>query len=149
MNISEPQAGLKFESKSRPGLIVKLALWQSLATVVLSLVLYVCIDTRVAVSAFCGGLVAVLTSLYMASRLFAARKGLQAPEMLVRFYSSVVLKVLFTLAMMTICMVVIKVSIVPFIIAYLVAAVIINLLFLLVPANDIVAREDHLDEEKI
>lgn len=127
--------------------MVKLAAWQFAGTVLFGLVLYVLTDARVAVSALFGGSIAALTSLYMAGRLFTARarsgESQSAPEMLVRFYVSVVLKVLFTLAMMAICIIVIKVSVAPFIIAYLVAAVAINLLFLLVPVDDIIVREDH------
>ncbi len=137
---------LKYESRSRPGLIVKLAAWQFAGTILFSLVLYVFTDTRVAVSALIGGSIAALTSLYMAGRLFAARarsgQSQSAPQMLARFYASVVLKVLFTLSMMAICIIVIKVSVAPFIIAYLIAAVVINLLFLLVPADDVIVQED-------
>jgi len=142
MNTFEPQVKPSFESKSRPGLIATLALWQFAGTAVLSLVLYVSFDLGVAISAFLGGSVAALTSLYMAGRLLASKQTVLAPQMLMRFYSSVVLKVLFTLVMMVICIVFIKVLIAPFIIAYLIAAVAINLMFLLVPANDIIALED-------
>lgn len=131
MNISEPQTGPTTGSKSRPGLIAMLAVWQLLATIILSLIFCIIFDTRVAISALLGGSIAALTSMYMAGRLFATRNVVEAPQILVRFYSSVVLKVLFTLAMMAICIVFIKVSIAPFIIAYLVAAVAVNWLFLL------------------
>jgi len=57
---------------------------------------------------------------------------MSANERLARFYASAILKVLFTLLMMGILIAVIKVSMLPFIIAYLIAAVIVNLLFLLV-----------------
>jgi len=131
MNNSEPLEVRGSGSQARPGLIAKLALLQLLATIVLSLVFCIVFDTRVAVSALFGGLIAALTTLYMAGRLFATRNLVQAPQILVRFYSSVVLKVLFTLLMMAVCIVLIKVSIVPFIVAYLVAAVAVNWLFLL------------------
>ena len=132
MNKSEPQ----FESKSKPGVILKLALLQFVGIVFFSLVLYYCFDTREALSAFLGGLIAVLASIFSAGRLYSTKHNAVAEEMLVRFYFSVALKVLFTLAMMAICVIVLKVSMLPFIIAYLLAAVIINWLFLLIPNDD-------------
>ena len=64
--------------------------------------------------------------------------------MLARFYASVVLKIVFTLAMMVICITVLKVSLLPFIIAYLIAAVIVNWLMLLVPA-----KLDEVNEQRL
>jgi len=112
-------------------LVLKLALLQFLGTAVFSLVLFYCFDAREALSAFFGGLIAAIASIFFASRLFTTRHDAQAAEMLVRFYFSVTFKVLFTLVMMAICIFFIKVSILPFIISYLIAAVIINWLFLL------------------
>lgn len=120
------------ELKSKPGLVVKLALLQMLGTVVFSLVLYYCFDTREALSALFGGLIAVGASLFFAGRLFATKHDAQAQEILFRFYFSVAFKVIFTLAMMAICIVVMKVSILPFIISYLIAALLVNWLFLLI-----------------
>ncbi len=128
MNKSKPQ----FESKSKPGAVLKLALLQLVGTAFFSLVMFYCFDTREALSALFGGLIAVLASVFFAGRLFTTKQTAAAEEMLVRFYFSVALKVLFTLAMMAICIIVIKVSMLPFIIAYLLAAIIINWLFLLI-----------------
>lgn len=124
---------VNIEPKSKPGLVVKLAFLQMLGTVVFSLVLYFCYDMREALSGLFGGLIAAAASLFFAGRLFTTKHDAPAPEILFRFYVSVAFKVVFTLAMMAICIIVVKVSILPFIIAYLVAAVIINWLFLLVP----------------
>ena len=119
------------ERKSKPGLIVKLALLQTVGTVVFSLVLYYCFDTREALSALFGGLIAAAASLFFAGRLFTTKHDAPAQEILFRFYFSVAFKVIFTLAMMAICIIVMKVSILPFIISYLIAAVLVNWLFLL------------------
>ena len=121
------------EPKSKPGLVVKLAFLQMLGTVVFSLVLYFCFDAREALSSLFGGLIAAAASLFFAGRLFATKQGAPAQEILFRFYFSEAFKVVFTLVMMAICIIVVKVSILPFIIAYLLAAVIINWLFFLVP----------------
>lgn len=138
MNKFKPQ----FESKSKPSLVLKLAFLQFIGTVVFSLILLYCFDTREALSAFFGGLIAAIASIFFASRLFTTKNDAQATEMLVRFYFSVTFKMLFTLVMMAICIIVIKVSMLPFIIAYLLAAVIMNLVFLLVPTNDIVDNSE-------
>jgi len=101
--------------------------------------MFYCFDTREALSAFLGGSIAAIATIFFASRLFTTRHDAPAGEMLVRFYFSVTFKVLFTLVMMAICIIFIKVSILPFIIAYLLAAVVINLVFLLVPTDDVVS----------
>jgi len=131
MNDLQPSAEPKFESKSRPGLVLKLALLQFLGAAVFSLVLFYCFDMREALSALLGGSIAAIASIFFASRLFTTKHDAQAAEILVRFYFSAALKVLFTLVMMAICILFIKVSILPFIISYLIAAVVINWLFLL------------------
>ena len=123
-------------SKSEPKVVLKLALLQMVGTVGFSLVLYFCFDTREALSALFGGLIAALASLFFAGRLFKTRSvdtqtDSAASELLIRFYFSVALKALLTLALMAICIIVIKVSMLPFIIAYILAAVIVNWLFLL------------------
>lgn len=147
MNNSEPSTEPPKQrivaSKSRPDLIAKLALAQLVTTLLVGLVIWICFDTRSAISALFGGSVVVLANLYMAARMRLRNKPLEAPKMLARFYASVILKGLFTLAMMAIFIIFIKVSIAPFIITYLLVAVAINLLFLLVPTNDVVVREDH------
>ena len=132
-------------NKSEPKVILKLALLQAICTATFSMVLYFCFDTREAISALLGGLIAALASLFFAGRLFSSKltskqvrskqvstdQDLAAGEMLVRFYFSVALKALLTLALMSICIIVLKVSILPFIVSYLLAAVIVNWLFLL------------------
>jgi F0F1-type ATP synthase assembly protein I len=134
------QEALKYERQTKPGAMLKLASLQAIGTIVFSLGLYFCFDTREAISALYGGMIATAMSLFMAGRLFAAyriSKMRKVPpgEALIRFYLSVVLKILFTLAMMSIFIVVIEVSVLPFIIAYLIAAIIVNLLFVLLDAQ--------------
>jgi len=133
MNNLTPHKELRFNTKSQPSVLIKLALLQIFGTLIFSLALYYCFDKREALSALLGGLIASVATLYSAGRLFTTKHDGQAEEILLRFYLSVALKVLFTLLMMAICIIVIKVSLLPFIIAYLLAAVVINLLFLLVP----------------
>ena len=128
----------KIETKSQPSAVLRLAFLQMLGTIVFSLVLYYCFDMREALSGLFGGLIAALASAFFAGRLFATKQDVQAEEMLVRFYISVMLKVIFTLAMMAISIIVIEVSILPFIIAYLLAAVVINWLALLIPDPELV-----------
>ncbi len=122
-------------SKTQPGVLLKLALLQIVGTAVFSIAMLVCFDAREALSALFGGAIAVVGSLYSAGRLFTTKQNAVAAEILARFYVSVILKIIFTLAMMVICLIVIKVSILPFIIAFLLAAVVANLLMLLVPAQ--------------
>ena len=121
------------QSQRKSGMIVKLALLQAVGTIAFSGVMYYCFDAREALSALLGGLIAALTSLYMAGRLFTSKDNRPAEEMLARFYASIVLKAVLTIVMMAICIIVMKVSVLPFIVAYFVAAGIINWLFLLIP----------------
>jgi len=121
------------QSQRKSGMIVKLALLQAVGTIAFSGVIFYCFDARDALSALFGGFIAVLASLYMAGRLFTSKDNRPPEEMLGRFYASVVLKAVLTLAMMAICIIVMKVSVLPFIIAYFIAAGVINWLFLLVP----------------
>jgi F0F1-type ATP synthase assembly protein I len=133
-------------SKTQPSVLLKLALLQLFGTAVFSIAMLICFDAREALSALFGGVIAVIGSLYSAGRLFSAKPNAVAAEILIRFYVSVVLKFIFTLAMMAICLIVLKVSLLPFIIAYLISAVIINCLVLLVPSKlDVVEgrSEDH------
>ena len=121
----------QFDINNRPSDLLKLAMLQALFTIVFALVLYFCFDARHAVSAVFGGLIASLMTLFMAARLFSSlriskMREVAAGETLVRFYISVVLKTIFTLMMMVICLIVIKVALLPFIIAYLISAVFIN-----------------------
>ena len=124
-NLDSNTAG-RVVSKSRPQDLLKLALLQLICTVLFSLVLYYCFDSREALSALLGGLVAVLASSFSAWQLFRGGQNLQAEEMLARFYLSTVLKIVFSLAMIAICIIVMKVSTLPFIIAYLLAALVVN-----------------------
>lgn len=120
-----------FNSKTKPGELLKLAVLQLIGTVVFSLSMYYCFDQREAISALLGGSIACFSSLFLASRLFTARADMQAEEILARFYITTVLKIIFTLALMAFCIILLKVSMLPFIIAYLLAALIVNWLFLL------------------
>lgn len=129
-----------YSTKSEPKVLLKLVLLQVLATLTFSLVLFYCFDKREALSALFGGSIAAIASLFFAGRLFTSKPAAKdqvsaASEMLIRFYFSVALKALLTLALMAICVIVIKVSMLPFIIAYLLAAVIVNWLFLLYRAH--------------
>lgn len=126
----------RFNKSSNAGAMLKLALLQAAATLVFSGAMYYCYGTGEALSALFGGMTAAIMSVYMASRLFtthrlASVRDMSATERLSRFYASAILKVLFTLLIMGILIAVIKVSMLPFIIAYLIAAVAINLVFLL------------------
>lgn len=118
-------------SQPRPEDLLKLALLQLTGTVVLSLILYFSFELREAISALFGGLIAMFASLFAAWQLRRGRQNQEPIEMLMRFYVGVVLKIIFSLVMMAICIIVMKVSMLPFIIAYLVAAVMINWLVLL------------------
>lgn len=125
-----------FETTPNYRAIFKLAAFQALATLVVCCGVYVYFDTREALSALFGGLVATTMNLFMAGRLFGVSRilkirSMHANEALIRFYISVVLKILFTLTMMVFFIVVIEVSILSFIVTYLIAAVIVNLCFLL------------------
>ena len=124
------------QSQRKSGMIVKLALLQMVGTLVFSAAIYYCFDDRSALSALLGGLIASISSFYMAGRLFTSKDDHEPEEMLARFYASFVLKAVFTIAMMAICIIVIKVSVLPFIIAYFIAGSVVNWLFLLVPDNE-------------
>lgn len=133
-------------SKAQPGVLLKLALLQTIGTAVFSIAMLVFFDAGQALSALYGGAIAAIGSLYSAGRLFTTKKEAAAIEILNRFYASVVLKIIFTLTMMGICISVLKVSLLPFIISYLIAAVIMNMLVLLVPARlDIVKHSVMFD----
>ena len=124
------------------GVVLKLAAVQAFGTIIFALAMLYCFDSRQALSALLGGLIAVLANL-----LFALQNYLQkvknkksslivnsdfiAKQLLFNFYWSETLKVVFTLAMLGICIAVLKVSMLPFIIAYAFAALIINWLYLL------------------
>ena len=145
-SVNEATRHVMQPSKTQPGVLLKLALLQLVGTAAFSVAMLVCFDAREALSALFGGAIAIIGSLYSAGRLFSTKQNAAAAEMLIRFYVSVVLKFIFTLAMMVICLVVLKVSLLPFIIAYLISAVLINWLVLLVPSKlDLVEvrSEDH------
>ena len=122
-------------SKARPRVLLRLALLQLTGSVVFSLALYFCFDLREALSAFFGGLIAVFASAFSAWQLYRGGQNLQAEEMLARFYISVVLKVICSLAMMAAFIIVIKVSVLPFVVAYLFTALVVNWLALLLPES--------------
>ena len=146
-SVNEESPHVMQTSKTQPGVLLKLAVLQVLGTVVFTIAMFVCFDAREALSALFGGAIAMIGSLYSAGCLFFGRQAAGAAEILVRFYVSVVLKFIFTLAMMAICLIVFKVSLLAFIIAYLLAAMVMNWLVLLVPAKlDIVEKrtEDHI-----
>lgn len=135
------KTALEFEKKANASALLKLAFLQAFGSVVFSLGLWYCFDAREALSGLFGGLTATTMSLFMAARLFAVHRLSKlrpvAPgEALVRFYITAILKIIFTLAMMVIFIVVIEVSILPFIISYLIAAVIVNLLYIYLEAKE-------------
>ena len=121
------------QTQRKSGVIVKLALLQMIGAIAFSGVLYFCFDARQALSALLGGLIAAITSFYMAGRLFTSKQQCPPEAMLARFYASIVLKVVLTISMMAICIIVMKVSVLPFIISYFMSAAVVNWLFLLVP----------------
>ncbi len=121
------------KSQRKSGVIVRLALLQMIGTLAFSAVMYYCFGAQQAISALLGGCIASISSFYMAGRLFTSKQGCPPEEMLARFYASFVLKVLLTVVMMGICIVVVKVSVLPFIVSYFISAGIINWLFLLMP----------------
>ena len=122
-------------TKAKPSVVLKLALLQFLVTLVISILVWLVFNQHQAWSALLGGLIAALANLFFAGRLFVTQADLQATQILRRFYRSVSMKVLFTLTMFAICIIVIKVSILPFIITYFVAAMIVNWLFLLMKGS--------------
>ena len=122
---------------SNAGAMLKLALLQMTSTLAFSGGMFYCFGVADGLSALFGGSIAALMSVFMATRMFtthrlATTREMSPNERLARFYAAALLKVLFTLMMMGILIVVIKVSMLPFIIAYLIAAVIVNLCFLLI-----------------
>lgn len=121
-------------TETEPRVLLKLALMQLAGTLLFSLVLWFVFDAREGLSAFFGGFIAVFGSLYSAGRLFTSKQNTEAVDSLRRFYASIVIKIVFTLVMVAICVIVIKVSFLPFIIAYLIAAVVVNIMALWVTA---------------
>jgi len=126
-----------FNRSSNAGAMLKLALLQMVSTLAFSGGMFYCFGVAEALSALFGGSIAALMSVFMASRMFTTHRLASSREMapnerLARFYAAALLKVVFTLMMMGILIVVIKVSMLPFIIAYLIAAVLVNLCFLLI-----------------
>ena len=113
----------------------KLAFLQIVCTVFFAAVIWYCFDAHEAVSALLGGLISVLSSFYIGLRMITQNRlaettAIEPEHSLMRFYTSTIVKIVFTLMMMGICIIVLKVSILPFIIAYLLAAVIVNLVAL-------------------
>ena len=134
-SVSEVVPHVMQVSKTQPGVLLKLALFQTFGTAIFCIAILLCFNRFEALSALFGGVIAIIGSLYSAGRLFTTKQDAVAAEILVRFYVSVVLKIIFTLVMMAICLIIIKVSVLPFIIAYLLAAMVVNLLMLLVPSQ--------------
>lgn len=123
--------------------MLQLALLQLICSIAFALTLYVCFTAYVGLSALLGGLVATLATVYVALKVrktvppassvsSASDELAPAVHMLQRFYRFEVSKVILTLTMFAISVFVIKVSILPFIIAYLLAALIVTWLALLV-----------------
>ena len=121
--------------KAKPSVVLKLAVLQLLTTLLLSCLVWLVFSQHEAQSAMLGGSIAAIANLFFAGRLFVTQVDLPAKQILQRFYRSVSMKVLFTLTMFAICIIAIMVSILPFIIAYFVAAMIINWLFLLMKGS--------------
>lgn len=120
--------------------MLQLALLQLTCSIAFALTLYVCFTAYVGLSALLGGLVATIATVYVALKVRkpvppaspASDELAPAVYMLQRFYRFEVSKVILTLTMFAISVFVIKVSILPFIIAYLLAALIVTWLALLV-----------------
>ncbi|MEO0369790.1 MAG: ATP synthase subunit I [Pseudomonadota bacterium] len=120
--------------------MAQLAFMQAVCTATFSATLYFCFTAYEAVSAILGGGTAVVANLLLAVKTRADIANISAPdrdedavakELLYRFYRFEVFKVVFTLTIFAICIVVMKVSILAFIIAYLLAALIVTWLSLL------------------
>ena len=116
-----------------------MALWQAFAAVLMALLTWLLCNAYEAVSAALGGLTASLATLFMALKA-RAQTSLTlhdndeqiAVGLLQQFYRSEVSKIVLTLAMFVICIIVIKVSVAAYVIAYLVAALVVNWLTLLI-----------------
>lgn len=117
--------------KSDASGVFKLALLQVVVSLIVSLAVYFWLSRDAAVSALLGGLICAAANLFFAGRLFVSAPDLSAESIVRRFYRSESLKILFTLTMFFICIAIVKVPILPFIIMYLIAAVLLNWLFLL------------------
>lgn len=114
-------------------LMMKLVLSQAIVTVVISVICLVFYDLRVTLSVFFGGLVPTLANLFVLCRLYLNRnKVLSAKTMLDRFYRSESMKMTLTLAMLVLLIAVVKVAVLPFVIAYFVVALLVNWFFLLI-----------------
>lgn len=121
-------------TKTEPKVLLKLALIQLIFTLSFATLMWLWFDQREALSALFGGLIALFGSVYSAGRLFTIHQNIEAVDSLRRFYASIIIKIVFTLVMMAICIIVINVSFLPFIIAYLIAAVVANVLALWITA---------------
>ncbi len=124
-------------SRTTVRVLLQLALLQLICSIAFALTLYVCFTAYVGLSALLGGLVATIATVYVALKVRktvspASDELAPAVYMLQRFYRFEVSKVILTLTMFAISVFVIKVSILPFIIAYLLAALIVTWLALLV-----------------
>ena len=131
----------KATSNNTPAALYQLALAQGICTTAFALGMLYCFGIYEAISACIGGLVALSANLYLAVKMHKAvllqetnaKTEQQEPlGMLQRFYRFEVLKIVFTVTMFVIAVVVIQVSILPFIIAYVLAALVVTWLSLLV-----------------
>ena len=114
--------------------VVKLSFWQLAAAAMLAIGFGFAMNRAAGLAALLGGLISALANLFFAGRLLTSGHVSEqsTPEAkLHRFYRSETMKIIFTLSMFVICLVIVKVPVLPFIIAYLVCAWAINWVFLL------------------
>lgn len=116
---------------SNAKIVVRLSCWQAIFTILFAFGMFVFVGKHEAVSALMGGFICSLANLFFAGRLFSSQSEQPPKQMLRRFYRSEALKIVFTLTMFIIAMSIAKVALLPFIVSYLLAALIVNWLFLL------------------
>jgi F0F1-type ATP synthase assembly protein I len=127
------------DQTNNKAVLIGLLVWQLIATLLGAFVTYFWFDQFTAVSFLLGGLACVLANFFaFASFLFKRSKQSSqavfesnAKLMVFRFYMRETIKIVFTLLIFAICILLLKVDILAFIIAYLISAVIVNWLYLL------------------
>lgn len=116
--------------------LLGLLVWQLVATILGALISYFWFGQFTAVSFLLGGFACVFANLF-AFASFLLKRNTNADEpsnaklMVFRFYMRETMKIVFTLLIFAICILLLKVDILAFIIAYLISAVLINWLYLL------------------
>lgn len=94
---------------------------QLLATLLVAVSALIFIDTRAAYSAAVGGGISTLVTLYFASKVFSVRIGAPAAKIARTFYVGEVVKILLTIALLSIALLWLKVAPLPLLLAYMAA----------------------------